>query len=34
MCCDIVIASNKATLGDAHSNFGVFPGLWWRGNIA
>lgn len=26
MCCDIVIASNKATLGDAHSNFGVFPG--------
>lgn len=26
MCCDIIIASDKATLGDAHSNFGVFPG--------
>lgn len=26
MCCDIVIASNKATFGDAHANFGVFPG--------
>lgn len=26
MCCDIVIASDKATFADAHSNFGVFPG--------
>ena len=26
MCCDIVIASDKATFGDAHANFGVFPG--------
>lgn len=26
MCCDIVIASEKASFGDAHSNFGVFPG--------
>jgi enoyl-CoA hydratase/carnithine racemase len=26
MCCDIVIAAESAKLGDAHSNFGVFPG--------
>lgn len=26
MCCDIVIAAETARLGDAHSNFGVFPG--------
>ncbi len=26
MCCDIVIASESAKLGDAHSNYGVFPG--------
>lgn len=26
LCCDIVIASERATFGDAHSNFGVFPG--------
>lgn len=26
MCCDIVIASDAAKFGDAHSNFGVFPG--------
>src|SRR5262245_21749737 len=26
MCCDIVIAAKSARFGDAHSNFGVFPG--------
>jgi enoyl-CoA hydratase/carnithine racemase len=26
LCCDLVIASDKASFGDAHSNFGVFPG--------
>jgi enoyl-CoA hydratase/carnithine racemase len=26
MCCDFVIAAQSAKFGDAHSNFGVFPG--------
>ena len=26
MCCDIVLAAEGARLGDAHANFGVFPG--------
>lgn len=26
MACDLVIAADKATFGDAHSNFGLFPG--------
>ena len=26
MCCDIVIASEEAKIGDAHANFGVYPG--------
>jgi enoyl-CoA hydratase len=26
MCCDLVIAAESAQIGDAHSNFGVFPG--------
>ncbi|AMO24157.1 enoyl-CoA hydratase/isomerase family protein [Ramlibacter solisilvae] len=26
MCCDIVLAAQSARFGDAHSNFGVFPG--------
>ena len=26
MCCDLVVASNKAKIGDAHANFGVYPG--------
>jgi enoyl-CoA hydratase/carnithine racemase len=26
MCCDLVIAGQSAKFGDAHSNFGVFPG--------
>jgi len=26
MCCDIVIASETAKIGDAHANFGVYPG--------
>lgn len=26
MCCDIVIASEDARIGDAHANFGVYPG--------
>jgi len=26
MCCDIVVASKKAKIGDAHANFGVYPG--------
>lgn len=26
MCCDIVLATEKAKFADAHSNFGVFPG--------
>ncbi|MEC1520457.1 enoyl-CoA hydratase/isomerase family protein [Neobacillus niacini] len=26
MCCDIVFAAESAKMGDAHSNFGVFPG--------
>jgi enoyl-CoA hydratase/carnithine racemase len=26
LCCDIVIAAESARFGDAHSNFGVYPG--------
>ena len=26
MCCDLVFAAESAKIGDAHSNFGVFPG--------
>jgi enoyl-CoA hydratase len=26
MCCDIVLASENAEIGDAHANFGVYPG--------
>jgi enoyl-CoA hydratase len=26
MCCDIVLASQEARIGDAHANFGVYPG--------
>ena len=26
MCCDIVLASEAARIGDAHANFGVYPG--------
>ena len=26
MCCDVLIAGESARIGDAHSNFGVFPG--------
>ncbi len=26
MCCDLVVASEKAKLGDSHANFGVYPG--------
>ena len=26
LCCDLVVAAKSARLGDAHSNFGVFPG--------
>ncbi|WP_220475416.1 enoyl-CoA hydratase/isomerase family protein [Sphingomonas cavernae] len=26
LCCDLVIAAETARFGDAHSNFGVFPG--------
>lgn len=26
MCCDIVVASEQAQIGDAHANFGVYPG--------
>jgi len=26
MCCDLVIASESAKIGDAHANFGVYPG--------
>lgn len=26
MCCDIVLASDEARIGDAHANFGVYPG--------
>lgn len=26
MCCDIIIAAESAKIGDAHSNYGVFPG--------
>ena len=26
MCCDIVFAAQNARLGDAHANFGIFPG--------
>jgi enoyl-CoA hydratase/carnithine racemase len=26
MCCDIVFASSKARFGDAHANYGVYPG--------
>lgn len=26
MCCDLVVAGKSARFGDAHSNFGVFPG--------
>lgn len=26
MCCDLVVAAESAKIGDAHANFGVFPG--------
>jgi enoyl-CoA hydratase/carnithine racemase len=26
LCCDLVIAADSARIGDAHANFGVFPG--------
>jgi len=26
MCCDLIVASDKAKIGDAHANFGVYPG--------
>jgi enoyl-CoA hydratase len=26
MCCDVIIAAESAKIGDAHSNFGMFPG--------
>ncbi len=26
MCCDLVVAAENAKMGDAHANFGVFPG--------
>lgn len=26
LCCDLIIASDQARIGDAHINFGVFPG--------
>jgi len=26
MCCDLLVAAESAKLGDAHANFGVFPG--------
>lgn len=26
MCCDVLIATESAKIGDAHANFGVFPG--------
>jgi len=26
MCCDLIVASKKAKIGDAHANFGVYPG--------
>ena len=26
MCCDLIFAAESAKIGDAHSNFGVFPG--------
>ena len=26
MCCDVLIAAESAKIGDAHANFGVFPG--------
>ncbi|MEM1152509.1 MAG: enoyl-CoA hydratase/isomerase family protein [Pseudomonadota bacterium] len=26
MCCDILVASEEAKVGDAHANFGVYPG--------
>jgi enoyl-CoA hydratase/carnithine racemase len=26
MCADIVVAAESATIGDAHANFGVYPG--------
>ncbi|MDE4100172.1 MULTISPECIES: enoyl-CoA hydratase/isomerase family protein [Roseobacteraceae] len=26
LCCDVLIAGKRARIGDAHSNFGVFPG--------
>ena len=26
MCCDIIVAAEDAQIGDAHANFGVFPG--------
>jgi enoyl-CoA hydratase len=31
MCCDILIAAESARIGDAHSNFGVFPGAGGAG---
>ncbi|MGH8516961.1 MAG: enoyl-CoA hydratase/isomerase family protein, partial [Panacagrimonas sp.] len=26
MCCDLVVAADTARIGDAHANYGVFPG--------
>jgi len=26
MCCDLIVASDQAKIGDAHANFGVYPG--------
>ncbi len=26
MCCDLIVAAESAKIGDAHANFGVFPG--------
>jgi enoyl-CoA hydratase/carnithine racemase len=26
MCADIIVAADSATIGDAHANFGVYPG--------
>ena len=26
MCCDVIIAAESAKIGDAHSNYGLFPG--------
>lgn len=34
LACDVVLAAESARLGDAHSNFGVFPRCGRRGNPA